>query len=349
MVWDTSVLTGNPDPSTPTSHGPGKRIAKRFGADGQTLVLKPDVGVEPTVALTIDANSFPGMGIPYSLAKDRRLLAAVAPESLTTDALQIDIWDLDAGRVSQRVGYARAPAQFHLRLKLSPNGRWLAVRASMKSDTTLPILIYDLSKPGSAPKSFGPGTSAATEFAFSPDSRFLASAIQFGYLRLLDIERFDVYQLQGFVGGWYFTQSVAFSADTKLLAAGFNDGSVSIWDLSEVKMQSLDEFAEQAADYHQPPKYVLPGHKVGVGALAFFPKGKTLVTVSLNTLTLWDIESRQEQASIPLQGKVRSIEIGPEGEAIVTVHDNGGTNVLHGGSGELANAPVFTAHSRTPQ
>src|SRR5205823_2837227 len=119
-----------------------------------------------------------------------------------------------------------------------------------------------------------------TPFTLSPDGKLCATwcPVVTGY----SVQVWDVAtgkEWRRLTRDW-FVKSLAFSPDSKMLAAGDDYGPISLWEL-------------------QTGKEVLrlEGHQGGVHALAFSPDGKQLASASDDTTVLvWDLASAPADA-----------------------------------------------------
>jgi basic membrane protein A len=113
--------------------------------------------------------------------------------------------------------------------------------------------------------------------------------------------------------------SVAFSADGSKLAAGIEDGTTSIWNLSTEK--------EMIA---------LRGHHDAVTAVAFDPNGNHIITASLDgTARIWDANSGTELFTLRGHtGPVTSVAYSPDGRRIATASRDGTAKLWDAASGE---------------
>jgi WD40 repeat protein len=99
--------------------------------------------------------------------------------------------------------------------------------------------------------------------------------------------------------------SIAFSADSKMLATPHFDNTVKLWELPSGNSRGT-----------------LPGHIQAVYGVAFSPDGKTLATGSDDRkVKLWNLATLQEMATLgPLTGGCRSLEFSPDGSILAVGH-----------------------------
>jgi serine/threonine protein kinase/WD40 repeat protein len=97
-------------------------------------------------------------------------------------------------------------------------------------------------------------------------------------------------------------QAVAFSADSRRLAAGSQDGRVRVWDVPSGRLL-----------------YVCPSHRASAEAVAFSPDGRLLVSGdAAGGLYWWDAASGKElpaKAAMP-PGRVRRLQFTPDGKKL---------------------------------
>jgi WD40 repeat protein len=115
--------------------------------------------------------------------------------------------------------------------------------------------------------------------AFSPDGRFLAVGTRGAVLLW---EAATGKELRRFRNSDHVTFAVAFSPDSKTLAASFGDNTIRLWDTA-----SGQELLPQ------------PGHLDAVCFLSFLPDGKTLISGRRDrTFRFWSMDSGKEAGRI---------------------------------------------------
>ena len=122
--------------------------------------------------------------------------------------------------------------------------------------------------------------------AFSPDGTILASADS-NSIHLWDMD--SAISLATFKATAGF-HTLVFSPNSKLIASGNDDGSVTLWNTT-VKQQGLGGIFSKYT-----PTLELKGHKDEVSALAFSPDGKQILSGSEDgTIRAWDITTGRNQ------------------------------------------------------
>jgi WD40 repeat protein len=166
-------------------------------------------------------------------------------------------------------------------LAYSPDGRWLAVRASDDKS----VLLLDARTHVTVAR-FPGHESLVNSAAFSPDSRLLASCSRDRTVRLWQVGGGAYMVLLGHTDEVF---AVAFHPEGTRLASAGRDQAVWLWDLKR---------GEEVAR--------LPGHMSYIYSLAFSPDGATLVSGSGDTtVRLWDTaplkvrhQARREAAAL---------------------------------------------------
>jgi len=173
-------------------------------------------------------------------------------------------------------------------LTFSPDGRMLA--ASGGSEKNSRICIWDVNSGRLLPELDMPGDERVPAYAFSPDSKLLATAHWDNTARLWDLGSGK--QRAIFKGHVQAVLGVAFSPDSKTLATGGDDRKVKLWNIAtEQEMATLD---------------LLPG---GCRALRFSPDGRTLAASCIvnpePSIWLWAVPSFEEIAAAEAKEKTQ--------------------------------------------
>lgn len=121
----------------------------------------------------------------------------------------------------------------------------------------------------------------ANSMTFAPDGEILGTGNNDGKIRLFDTKNFSL--LKTFSVTKWSIYALAFSADSKLLAADGADGTVQIW--NTVRGEKIQTLGAKAM--------------VSLRAIAFSPKGNYLATYNSNSeLGLWNLKSGKKVFSV---------------------------------------------------
>ena len=137
--------------------------------------------------------------------------------------------------------------------------------------------------------------------SFSPDGKYLASAMWDKTIRLWDIKTGE--SIKEFNKHTSVVESVVFSPDGKVLASASRDRTVRLWDV--ITGESLREFN---------------GHKDGVKCVSFSPDGKVLASASEDrTVRLWDVKTGESM--LEFKGHtdgIESVVFSPDGKVLAS-------------------------------
>lgn len=151
--------------------------------------------------------------------------------------------------------------------------------------------------------------------AFSPDSKWLATASPDQTIRLWQVERQARvihlrHILPGRCSGGYM--QLAFSPDGKLLAASA-DGVISLWELSA---------ADEGRSVNSALRYRLTGHQGIIRALAFSSDSTTLASSSDDqTVRVWDLRSGEVEFTLVGHSYwIDQVQFSPDGTTLASCH-----------------------------
>lgn len=187
------------------------------------------------------------------------------------------------------------------RLLLAADGLGLVVVRDLKADAT-----------DAAPRTheFGWANSVAAVFA-GPRNAVYAGGLQ-GKLRVWQPDSSSVVTLQGGHGPLPVL-CVATTGDGRRVVSGSFDGSLAIWDASDLKLLAK-----------------LPAHRHQINQIAIDPAGAIVATTSLDsTVRLWDLADGHELATLPCERPSWGVAFSADGRTLATSHDMGEPGTSH--------------------
>jgi sugar lactone lactonase YvrE len=220
----------------------------------------------------------------------------------------IQAWDVKAGK---KVGTFETRDEFPQAMVFAPGGRmW----ASWKGHGN-PVVLWDATT-GKALRRLGSTINHTCTLAFSFDGRLLAVG---GMREEPDVTVWEVatgrllYQYVNQYGKDVFVRSLAFSRDGRVLAAGWDDNEIQIWELATggqrlkyshgrvpialafspdgtlLASGSDGSMVHVCDPFTGRPLHSLAGHRGSVDCLDFSPDGRLLASGSSDTMVLvWD-------------------------------------------------------------
>ncbi len=195
----------------------------------------------------------------------------------------------------------------------SPDKRGIGVQTSASTNTSQSEQAAREAKPELVLQTGYNNFFGATRFVFSPDGRLLATTT-FRSSTVKLWETTSGRELRNLSSGTHSAMGmspfIAFSRDSRLVAAAAGDNSVKIWDV--VSGRELQTLAGTQGS--------MASAIAGVFFIAFTPDGR-VVTIS-DAIRVWDAASGQELRSISLDTLSTSGLMGGEGGAAITPDGN---------------------------
>jgi WD40 repeat protein len=223
-VWD--ARTGLDAFELPSGH---ESFAVAFSPDGRYLVTG---GASQTVQVwdgqtghavgTLGAHNRIIRGLAFS--RDGRHLASVSSDGMVKlwDATQL--WEKQEARLTVRA----RPPQLALNMAFSPDGRRLVAGGEKFT-----VVIWDVPTGRELLTLRGHGGDVWAT-AFSPDAggRWVASAGEDSAVKVWDSDTGTL--IRSFRGHTGLVTTLAFSPDGRLLVSGSRDGTVKVWDVTQL-------------------------------------------------------------------------------------------------------------------
>ena len=213
----------------------------------------------------------------------------------------VHFWDAKTGRHTQTL---TGHTDWVVSVAFSPDGQMLASRSR---DRTLRLWDAETGRH----KHTLTHTDDILDFAFSPDGKNIATAIQrrFSSVRLWDVHTGEHTQpLKAYKSVYTSTyvmrmlvSSLVFSPDGKTLVTAEDDRTLRFWDAKTGRhTQTLSE------------------HTDTVDRVAFSPDGRTLLCYGGKSVTLWDAKTGTLKHVLEQPSRLRSVDFSPDSKIIAT-------------------------------
>jgi WD40 repeat protein/serine/threonine protein kinase len=278
---------------------PKGQLVASAGSDCFVRVWQADTGREALVL------AHPGPAAAVAFNPDGRLLASGCQQTVKgNDGIGlVKLWDVHNGQALRTLSGHNKIVQA---LAFSPDGSLLASGdGGAMGNSTGAVKLWNVATGQEQEPPLKPGESVAA-LAFSPDGKYLAAGVgvwdRKGAVRVWQVA--DRRELTPPFGHAKIVFAVAFSpsSDSKTLAAGSQDGTISLWEVGGGAPRVLS---------HGDP----------VTAIGFGRGGKVLASGSMNTRTvkLWDVAiGKPLREFVPQVGSVRGLAFAPDGLSFVT-------------------------------
>lgn len=304
LLWD--VITGQPRDVTLHAEHRAPITGLAFSPDGQTLASSC---VDTTILLW-DPVTGRAIGKPLTGHHGWVNGLAFSPDGRTLASASADhtviLW-----AISQSPSQRSLPGQTAqmLHLAFSPDGKTLASSGLDKD-----IVLWDVATGLPYGQPFASYVKAAVMddvngIAFSRDGRRLASS-GFSAITIWDTATHQVIGAPLRPREWSWMTDVAFSPDGLQVAAGSQDGSVTLWNLETAT---------------EPIAQPLQGRPARIYSLALSSDGRTLALGTMaNTVDLWDIITGQQLGALPgHEGEINAIAFSPDGALLASAGQDG--------------------------
>jgi len=287
----------------------GRILAVRTGAD------KIEVWDLVSKKLLKEMQGFSSTTI-LGLSPNGGLLAAHRDGARTSE-----VWDLAAGRLRATLDLNRPSAPRSL--AFSPDARLLATFDHHGSNGIIRVVDWAANRTLTNFTTFPPRRSQEGVVAFSPDGNRLAFENDHGTIRVVRWPACDIIPIPTETTDG--VTALAFSSDSRLLAAGFayTSGTIRLWD----------------ADSGEP-RGQLTNHTGWIRALAFSPGGQQLASASQDrTIRLWRVADQTELHHF--QGHfVTTLSFLPDGRTLVSSGEDGSACFWDVNAGGRASPPI---------
>ncbi|HEY1573391.1 MAG TPA: TIR domain-containing protein [Pseudonocardiaceae bacterium] len=311
------------DPNRPTRLGQPLRFdlpvhTVAFSPDGHLLAVAggqyfPDINARRNLLWNVDDPAKPRLVNAFSLAPygavDQLAFSGNSRVLATSVNGQCVVWDISDPAHPKRLGSTTVgPEGSTIQMALSPNGHFLVTSDLVGGAARL----WDVSDPTRLRAVGHPfGTSDTVGiFAFSPDSRTLATAGGNHSVAVWNVGANGASQRTTMTGHTDIVETLAFSPDGSTLASGSDDATAVLWNV------------DGEGQPRQTRRIPLPGND-GPSPVEISANGRTLAFGDRSGVDLWDVtdpDRARRLGATPAQPlPVDSLALSPNGSILVTV------------------------------
>lgn len=227
---------------------------------------------------------------------------------------RVTLWDLQAGKVLRHLDGIEGAVQA---IAASPDGKRIGV-AGGKPGQSGTVLLYDAAAPEKPVVKLAGDTDVVYSFAWSPDSKRIATASPDKLVRIWDAAAGTTTVTIKDHSDSVF--AVAFSPDGKLLASGGKDKSVKLFQADTGKSIRT-----------------LSGHNADVLAVAVAPDGKSVLSSGAEPgVRWWNRETGAVTRTVGGHGgEVHDLRFSADGKTLLSVSEDGTARLWDGTTGAL--------------
>ena len=166
--------------------------------------------------------------------------------------------------------------------------------------------IWDV-KSGTEIKTLTGPNSNVFSVAFNPEGTLLAAGFG-GAIKIWDVE--SGIERQTLQAGFSYFLSMIFNSQGNLLAAGNSEGTVSIWDVTDITSEKEDRKIKTLLNPSTTSDK-------GITSIIFNPQENLLISGSQDkTIRIWDVDSGREIRTLDAHSTIKGMTFNPQGNLL---------------------------------